>query len=197
MSPIKLPHNRTILKRRNGQSMVELAFSVPFLVFILVSILFFGRYFLIAQVLLSAAQEGAKIAARTPNLNDPTVRDTVRGFTTTGTATNPNSVIYGALASANLLSNTTSGNMPPGSVVEILPWDATPTDVIPPAGTIAVELSYPFELMGNPFATGTQQPNVIVGLYTVNAATQGIIFPSLTITQQATAGEEVYQQDPN
>jgi hypothetical protein len=195
MSLIKLSYNRTIPNRRNGQSMIELAFAVPFLVFILVSVLFFGRYFLIAQVLLCAAQEGAKIAARTPNLNDPGVRDTVRGFTTAGAATNTNSVIYGALASANLLSNTTSGNMPPGSAVEILPWDATTADIIPPAGTIAVKLSYPFELMGNPFTQA--QPNVIVGVYTVNAATQGITFANMTITEQATAGEEVYQQDPN
>jgi hypothetical protein len=178
--------------------MIEFAFAVPFLIFILISVLYFGRYFLIAQVLLSAAQEGAKVAARTPNLNDPNVRDMVRGFTTTGAAVNTNSPIYGALASARLLSNTISGNMPPGSVVKILPWDATGNDIIPPAGTVAIKLSYPFQLMGNPFQPAAQQtPNLIVGLYTVNAATQGIAFPNFVISEQATAGQEVYQQDPN
>jgi len=177
--------------------MVEFAFALPFLIFILVSIVFFGRYFLIAQVLLSAAQEAAKIAARTPNLNDPAVRDSVRGFTTTGTVTNPNSVIYGALASARLLSNTISGNMPPGSAVEILPWDATPTDTIPPAGTVAVKVAYPFVFMGNPFQPAIQSQNLIVGLYTVNGQTQGIHFDNFVISEQATAGQETYQQDPN
>jgi Flp pilus assembly protein TadG len=183
-------------KRRRGQSMVEFAFALPLLIFILVSIVFFGRYFLIAQVLLSAAQEAAKIAARTPNLNDPAVRDTVRGFTTGGTAVNPNSVLYGALASARLLSNTISGDMPPGSSVEILPWDATATDTIPPPGTVAVKVSYPFQLFGNPFQP-VQQPNVIVGLYTANGLTQGIKFKNFIISEQATAGQEIYQQDPN
>ena len=186
---------RTQLGQPRGQSMVEFAFALPFLIFILVSIVFFGRYFLIAQVLLSAAQEAAKVAARTPNLNDPAVRDTVRGFTTTGAAVNPNSVIYGALASARLLSNTISGDMPPGSLVEILPWDATSADTIPPPGTVAVKVAYPFQLMGNPFQP-TQQPSVIVGLYTVNAATQGIHFNNFVISEQATAGQEIYQQDP-
>ena len=187
---------RTQLSQQRGQSMVEFAFALPFLIFILVSIVFFGRYFLIAQVLLSAAQEAAKVAARTPNLNDPAVRDTVRGFTTTGAAINPNSVIYGALASARLLSNTISGDMPPGSSVEILPWDATSTDTIPPPGTVAVKVAYPFQLMGNPFQP-PQQPSVIVGLYTVNGATQGIHFNNFIISEQATAGQEIYQQDPN
>jgi hypothetical protein len=178
--------------------MVEMAFAIPFLIFIMISIVFFGRYFLIAQVLLSAAQEAAKIAARTPNLNDPAVRDTVRGFTTTGAAVNPNSVIYGALASARLLSSTISGNMPPGSAVEILPWDASPTDTIPPPGTVAIKIAYPFQLMGNPFQPATQlNPGVIVGLYTVNGLTQGITFNNFVISEQATAGEEIYQQDPN
>jgi TadE-like protein len=188
---------RTQFSQQRGQSMIEFAFALPFLIFILVSIVFFGRYFLIAQVLLSASQEAAKIAARTPNLNDPAVRDTVRGFTTTGTAVNPNSVIYGALASARLLSSTISGNMPPGSAVEILPWDATPADTIPPPGTIAVKIAYPFQLMGNPFQAATQQPGPIVGLYTVNATTQGIQFNNFVISEQSTAGEGVYQQDPN
>src|SRR5271170_1151628 len=136
-------------KGARGQSMVEFALSVPFLLLILVSVVFFGRYFLIAQVLLSAAQEGAKIAARTPNLSDPNVRDMVRGFSVTGAEVSPNSVIYGALASANLLSGTISGNMPPGSQVEILPWDATASDTIPPPGTLAVKIAYPFQLLGN------------------------------------------------
>ncbi len=40
--------------------MIEMALSFPFLLLLLVAILFFGRYFLITQVLLYAAQEGAE-----------------------------------------------------------------------------------------------------------------------------------------
>jgi Flp pilus assembly protein TadG len=174
--------------------MVEFALAIPFLLLIIVSVVYFGRYFLIAQVLLSAAQEAAKVAARTPNLNDPNTRDIVRGFTTTGAAVNPNSVIYGALASARLLSNTISGDMPPGSVVEILPWDATAGDTIPPPGTVAVKVAYPFQLMGSPFK-GTALPVQIA--FTIDGSKPPFQFPNFTISEQATAGQEIYQQDPN
>jgi hypothetical protein len=81
--------------------------------------------------------------------------------------------------------------------VEILPWDATASDTIPPPGTVAVKLAYPFQLIGNPFQPSNQPANVIVGLYTVNATTQGIKFKNFVISEQATAGQEIYQQDPN
>jgi hypothetical protein len=172
--------------------MIEFALSFPFLLFMLVSILYFGRYFLIAQVLLAAAQEGAKIAARTPNLSDDNVRDMLRGFTKYGVETNPNSVIYGALASANLLSGTISGNMPPGSQVEILPWDQTVGDILPPPGTIAVKIAYPFQFLGsnlgNPFSG-----NVAIA-FTVDGSKPAFVFPNFTISQQVTAAQEIYQQ---
>jgi hypothetical protein len=170
--------------------MVEFALSITFLLFILVSIVYFGRYFLIAQVLLSAAQETAKVAARTPNLDDPATRDLVRGFSVNGAALGNTSLIYGALASARLLSQTIAGDMPPGSQVKILPWDATANDVIPPVGTVAVEIAYPFQLLGNPFQ-GAAAPMAIA--FTADGSKPPFTFPNFTIKEQAVAAQEIYQ----
>jgi Flp pilus assembly protein TadG len=189
--------------RRRGQSMVEFAISFPFLLLLLVSIIFFGRYFLIAQVLLYAAQEGSKVAARTPGLSDPDVRGQVRGFTVTGAQLNPNSLIYTAIGSANLLSGGNTGSMPPGSRVEIFRsgaadnWDAdgTTADTTAP-GTIQVRIDYPFELIGNPFNPGASQGEVsgpVAIAMTVNGSKPPVRFLNFTLTERATAGEEIYQ----
>lgn len=173
--------------------MVEMAFCMTFLLLVLIGVLFFGRYFLLAQVLLHAAQEEAKIAARTPNLNDENTREMTSGFTTTGTAVNPQSVIYGALASAQLLSQGTSGDMPPGSRVEILPWDSdgTAADNTTPQGTVQVRIDYPFQLLGNPF-TGQSQSVAIA--MTVTGSNPPLRFGNFTITERAVAAQEIYQQ---
>lgn len=110
---MKFYRKRNYLRVSKGQAMVEFALSMMFLLLILFSVLYFGRYYLISQVLLLAAQEGAKIAARTPNLSDNATRDMVRGFTTSGASTNPNSVIFTALASAGLLSKPVVGSTAP------------------------------------------------------------------------------------
>jgi Flp pilus assembly protein TadG len=182
-------------RRSQGQSMVEFALCMPFLFLILIAILYFGRYFLIAQVLLYAAQEGAKVASRTPNLSDSATRDMVRGFTTGGTALNPNSVIYSACASASLLSNKTSGNLPNGANVQILPWDSTGNgSFTAPPGTVAVLISYPFQLLGSPF-TGPLGTGSVKSLTVAMSFTgQPLRFPNFAITQQAVAAQEVYQQ---
>ena len=164
--------------------MVEFAISFPFLLLILIAMLFFGRYFLISQVLLYAAQEAAKIAARTPNLNDDTVRSAIRGFTTAGQQLNTNSLLYSALASAQILSQGNSGNLPPGSAVQILPWDATAADTLPPQGTVEVVIKYPFELNGNPFNGPT--PSVAIAM-TVDGSKPPVRFLNFTISQQAVA----------
>jgi Flp pilus assembly protein TadG len=200
---MQLRGNYQMANRRRGQSMVEFAISFPFLLLLLVSIIFFGRYFLIAQVLLYAAQEGAKVAARTPNLSDPDVRGQVRGFTVTGGQLNTNSVIYTAVASANLLSQGKTGNMPPGSRVEIFRnqaadnWDADGTAADTTAiGTVQVRIDYPFELIGNPFNGGAPQGSVrgpVAIAMTADGSKPPVRFLNFTITERATAGEEIYQ----
>ena len=188
--------NRSRFSRhKQGQSMIEFALAMPFLFLILIAVLYFGRYFLMAQVLLYAAQEGAKIAAVTPNLSDDTTRGMVRGFTAAGGALNTNSAIYGAIASAGLLSAQTSGNLPPGASVQILPWDAGTTGTgtfIPPPGTLAVVVNYPFSLLVNPF-TGQSNGSVSGVAVAMSFSGPALQFPNFTITEQAVAAQEIYQ----
>jgi TadE-like protein len=174
-------HKRT--QRNGGQAMVEFALSFPFLLIILFSVLFFGQYFLTAQALLYAAQQGALIASRTPNLTNSTVRDAVRGFTTAGAVVNTNSVIYGALNSAQLLR---SGNLPPSSSIEILPWDPDATET-PPAGTIEVKINYPFQPFGTTFGTGLSLA------MTVDGSRPPFRFLNFTVTERATAAQQIFQ----
>ncbi|HEY9773648.1 MAG TPA: TadE family protein [Planktothrix sp.] len=166
--------------------MIEFALSTPFIMLILVAIVFFGRYFLLAQILLHAAQEGAKVASRTPNLLNEDVRDQVRGFSTAGMSINPGSVIYSTIGSARLLSQGTTGDMPTGSAVLILPFD-NGSSVNAPPGTVQVVVSYPFQLLGNPFSGSGQQVGIWMG-------STPFRFLNFTITESAVAAQEVYQQ---
>lgn len=181
---------------QSGQSMIEFALSIPFLLLILVSILFFGRYFLITQVLLYAAQEGAKVASSTANLTDDNTRTMLRGFNagSGGAEANNTSVIYTALASANLLSKGNAGNLPSGAKVEILPWDADGSaSDFTPAGVVEVRIDYPFQLIGNPF--NSAGPNFTVGIaMTLTNNGSPLDFSNFTITQRAVAAQAIYQQ---
>jgi TadE-like protein len=181
---------------QSGQSMIEFALSIPFLLLILVSILFFGRYFLITQVLLYAAQQGAKVASSTANLTDDNTRNNIRGFFTGsgGGEANNTSVIYTALASANLLSKGNSGDLPIGAKVEILPWDSngSTSDTIP-AGTVEVRIDYPFQLIGSPF--NSSGPNWTVGIaMTLTNNGSPLDFFNFIISQRAVAAQQIYQQ---
>ncbi len=165
--------------------MVEFALSIPLLLIILFGVIYYGQVFLISQILLYAAQEGAKVASRTPNLSNSSVRDTVRGFTTSGSPINTASVIYSALSSSMLLSQGNTGTMPAGSRVEILPWDSdgTPADQTP-AGTVGVRISYPFQFPGN---------NLTVAIATSTSGGTPMSFLGFTITERAIASQEIYQ----
>jgi len=173
--------------------MVEFAIALPVLTFFLVALLFFGRYFMVAQVILHAAQEGAKVASRTPNLNDQDTRDLVRGFNIGGSGTNPNSVIYRALGSARLLSQQTTGDLPPGAGILIMPFDND--DGTTPPGAVSVKISYPFELWGNPFNPGSSQ-DIKIGFTPAGGGTP-FAFHNFTIVEQAVAADEIYQAQAN
>jgi hypothetical protein len=180
--------------------MVELGLSIPFLMLIFIAILFFGRYFLMAQTILYAAEEGAKMASRTPNLTDPDTRTQVKGFSSTGSQQNPQSLIYNALGAANLLSNGKTGDLPPGAKVEILPWDSDGSiaDNAVPLGTVQVRIDYPFALLANPFGNNTSaiaSQNIGIAM-TANGSGRPVQFKNFTMTQRATAAWEIYQ-NPN
>src|SRR5262249_46758824 len=83
--------------RPSGQTLVEFAFAIPFLLVVTVAIIYFGHLFYIKQTIVYAAQEAARVCARTPNLQDPTVRGFVCGFDATGSAINSNSVVASIL----------------------------------------------------------------------------------------------------
>jgi TadE-like protein len=190
--------SRLILKgKARGQVMVELAIAMPFLMLIFIAILFFGRYFLVAQTLLYAAEEGAKLASRTPNLTDADTRSQVRGFNG-GASVNAQSLIYRALGSANLLSNGQTGDLPPGAKVEILPWDSdgSATDSAVPVGTVQVRIDYPFALVANPFGTSSVASQQVAVAMTADGSGRPVQFHNFTVTQRATAAWEVYQ-NPN
>ncbi len=173
--------------------MIEFALCIPFLLLMLFSLVYFGRYFLLTQVILHAAQEAAKVAARTPNMSDDSTRESVRGFTSDGSGSNTQSVIYAALGSANLLSNGSTGDMPDGAKIEILPWDSDgTTEDTTPDGTIQVRIDYPFQLLGNIF-DGTTEP--IKMSFTLDGSKPAFTLPNFTISQRAIAAQEIYQTD--
>lgn len=183
-------------RSQSGQSLVEFALAFPFVLLCFLAIVYFGKAFLVSQTVSYAAQEGARIAARTPGLSDPAIRDRVRGFTTGGSASNINSVIYSQLAGAHLLSDGISGDLPPGSTVKILPWDSDGSaDDAVPNGTVAVRIVYPYSLLINPFTgtAGGETTSVALQLSAEDTATP-VPFPDFAISEKATAAQEIYQE---
>jgi hypothetical protein len=184
----------TIRRTSQGQSLVEFAFAAPVLLMFVVGIVYFGKAFYQIQVLAFTAQEGARLAARTPSLSDPTNRDFVRGFTTGGTAVNTSSIIYQSLGAAQLLSNGNDGNLPPGASVKIMPWDSDGTTITQP-GTISISIQYPFSLLINPFTKQSATDVTAVSIpLTLDPAAPQITFPDFAMTEQATVSQEIYQQ---
>jgi hypothetical protein len=116
------------------------------------------------------------------------VRDSVRGFSTSGAGTNPNSVVYRALGAANLLSSGSTGDLPPGSKVLIMPFDSTGGAAFD--GTVTMQISYPFQLTGSPFNGAT--PSVAIK-FSADGSGNPFRFLNFTITQQAVAAQEIYQ----
>ncbi len=185
----------------HGQSMVEFALSIPFVILLFVAILYFGRYFFASQSILYAAQEGARSAAKIPNLSDAAVRDSIRGFTTDGAVVGPDdptqnpSPVYCALSAAKMLSGAdrAHGNLPDGATVKILPWD---DGVASSSDTVTVVIQYPFGLSMD-WKTGQSSEkfgdsvNIALSLDHQNPP---VSFSNMTIQQSATAGQEIFQQ---
>ncbi len=162
-------------KRKNGQVLVELALSIPFLLLIIFGIIYFGRLFYIKQVLLIACQSTAQLASQYPNLNDPNVRDNIRGFTVSGQTYNINSPNYNAFSASYLLSNGNSGNLPNGSSIYLLPFDTNSVNGIQASpNSVSVVIEYPMNIFGN-----NQNLNIWQG----NGSP--LTLPSFTVTEYA------------
>jgi Flp pilus assembly protein TadG len=179
--------------RVSGQTLVEFAFAVPFLLVVTIAIIYFGQLFYIKQTIVYAAQEAARVCARTPNLQDPTVRSFVCGFDSTGTATNSNSVVASILASANLLSQGNTGSLPAGASIQVLPWDSdgSPASTTPP-GTVSVRIVWPFSLFGtqNNSSFGGQSLTIAM---TPTPQDTPVTFSFFTMSEKATVTPEVYE----
>lgn len=189
-------NNTSIYRNRNksGQSLVEFALAIPFILLIIVAITYFGRVFYVKQTVSLATQEGVRSISRLPNLSDPSVREFAVGFTTNGQLVNPNSTVAQALGSARLLSNQTTGNLPPGSIVRVLPWDSAGAveDNIP-AGTIAIRIEYPFKFLGNPFDGSSSEFGDSIDVWTGEGG-DPVSFIDFPISERTVAMPELYQQ---
>jgi len=155
--------------------MVEAAFAIPFLMLMLLGVIYFGYYFYIANIVSFAAQQGAMTAGSTPDLQDSTVRDSVRGFSQSGQTTNSSSLVYNILASASLLTGGKQGNLPTGAQVLILPYDSGSASPALPAGAVAFQITYPFKLFG----TSSQFRTPVYGLPNLNIVQQAAVFPQV------------------
>lgn len=169
--------------------MVEFALCIPCLLLFVVAIIYFGKLFLTKQIVVMAAQEGARLASRIPNLDNSANRDYVRGFAVSGEAMNTDSPIYRAMAAGHLLTgaNGESGDLPPGSTVEILPWD-DPASALP-QGVINVRIKYPFSFLSSP--NSSSEFGNSFDVYTGNGGSP-ISFANQLLTEQAVASQEVF-----
>ncbi len=169
--------------------MVEFALCIPLLMLFIFGIIYFGRSFYTKQIVTMSVQEGARMACRMPDLSNSSSRDYVRGFTVTGQSINTNSPIYQALAAGHLLSGPqgSSGDLPPGSSVSILPWDDN--SIAMPAGTVGVRIQYPFVFIGSAFPGNLSK----AGQVKIWMGPDGPPVPFLDtlITEQAVATQEV------
>jgi hypothetical protein len=187
----------TQTRRSNkGQSMVEAALAIPFMLLCMYGIAYFGKVTQTDQILLTAAQETARVAAVTPNLKDN--RFQVCGFDDGGQEYNSKAVAYSILGAANLLSNGKTGNLPSGASVRIyLPGEETGVagDVVQP-GTISVRVEYPFSLLKNPFtrqSTAQVEPAEIQLKYSLDPQEPAYRFADFKLSEKVTTAQQVYQ----
>jgi hypothetical protein len=178
--------------------MVEFAFAIPFLLLIVLSIIYFGRVFYTKQAVAMACQEASRLASRTPNLSDSQVRANLVGFTTSGDSVNSSSVVAQALGSAGLLSQGSTGSLPPGSVVKVLPYDSDGSvdETIAP-GTVGVRIEYPFVFAGSAFPSNNSNsfPTTMGSSVGVWSGWGGspVSFFNFLISERAVSFTEVYQ----
>lgn len=173
--------------------MVEAAIALPLVLLCLVAVIYFGRIYYLSQLFAFAAEEGTRISAVIPNLGrDEAALNAIRGFTRDGQEADTRSPIYQLFSSAHLLSNGTSGNLPPGARVKILPWDAETADDAVPDGTVGVAIEYPYSLVSDPFNgnTGDVQEVWLGG----GGGSKIIPFPDFRIREKATSAQLVFQE---
>ena len=169
-------------RKKSGQSMIEFALCIPFMILFLMATCYFGLAFYTKQVVSMATQEGVRMACRI-DLTQAQNLDYIRGFTVDGQSINPSSPIYQMFSAANLLSQGTSGNLPSGSTVKILPFDDQ--SVFVPPGAVAVQITYPFKLLNSPLFFGN------LNIWTSFTGAP-VSLQNWNMTEQSTAMQEVF-----
>ena len=178
-------------RNHRGQAMVEFAFSLPFFLLIMITILYFGRYFYLKQVIFSACQEAARSLSTSANLNDAAARRLVTGFDENGALVEATAPVAVLLGNANLLSQGNTGDLPAGASIRVLPYEATGTDPTLPDGTIAVKIDYPFVFIGSPFdASAKGEFTGTVSVYSGEGGSP-VIFPDNLISEIAVSGQQI------
>lgn len=181
--------------RNAGQTLVEFALALPFFLLCLVSVIYFGKLFFVKQVVCYAAQEGARVASRMPDLSNPQTLDRVRGFDDGGNVVGPDdesnpSPIYRALSAGQLLSgpNGKSGPLPAGARVVV-------EGASPGSDRVTVTVEYPFGLFFNP-QTGSSSGEVtqVNIAMTASPGDTPVPFADFVVKEAASAAQEVYQQ---
>lgn len=180
-------------RRDSAQSLVEFALAIPFIVLVLVSLMYFGRVFYVKQAVALATQEGARILSRTPGSSDPNTGEFIAGFTGAGSLVNPDSVVVGVLGAARLLSDGSSGDLPPGSAVSVLlPGDVpNGSNSTVADGTIGLQIEYPFRFLESSFEPGSSEFSESVDVWT--GEDSFLSFINFNIIERSIALQEVYQ----
>lgn len=185
--------NKRHIYRRKGQAMIELCLCLPFIVLCLGAIYFLGKLFYTQQVVCHAAQQGARIARKLPDLDNPVIRDHVRGFSEDGKALDCSATMYRLLASAGLLSQGCMGDLPPSARIRVLPFDGNADATLPP-GSISVQIEYPFQFFPRQ-GRGSSSTRFGVPVVTPGEhASQMQWFPDYTIKFEAIVPAEMYQE---
>ena len=179
------------MRRQLGQTMVEAALAIPLLILCVVAVIYFGRAYYLSHVIAFAAQDCARLSAGIPQLNNPDVRNALKGFNEANEGVNPDSAVYRMLGSARLLSNGTTGNLPSSAKVQILPWDDGSIDTAP--GTVTVLIEYPFSLFTNPFTGETGD----ISELSLSGGANSIFVPFLDfkLRETATVSQLVAQEE--
>ncbi|MBY0545790.1 MAG: pilus assembly protein [Candidatus Obscuribacterales bacterium] len=189
-----LGYNRT--RNSAGQSLVEFALAIPFLLVCLIGIIYFGKLFYIKQVIAYAAQEGARAASRLPDLSNSATVDRVRGFSEDGSVTGPDddsnpSPVYRALAAARLLSGPQGiqGSLPAGARVLV-------EGALQNSDRVTVTVEYPFGLFFHS-QTGNNSGGEVTAVNIAMSAepeAEPVRFGDFLLRESASAAQEVYQQ---
>jgi Flp pilus assembly protein TadG len=181
-------------RKNNGLALVETALCLPLLLIFLVAIVYFGKLFYTCQITAYASQQGARLAGKLPNLQDAGAREKVRGFTLTGKAANRQSIIYRTLSCGHLLTNGSSGDLPTGSKILILPYDNLAGYTTPP-GTVSVVIAYQFRLLQHNDEDTDDLSIPVPALDSQKQSPRTLSFPSFTLTEQATVPRELYEEE--